>query len=35
MSGEELLPRILDYFVLGHRLRNGRTVVEQFVASRR
>lgn len=31
---ESRLIRALDHFVLEHRLRNGRTVVEQFVAAR-
>lgn len=32
---EERLVRALDYFILEHRLRNGRTVLEQFVSSRK
>jgi hypothetical protein len=34
MADEQKLTMFMDHFVLQHRLRNGRTVVEQFVAAR-
>jgi hypothetical protein len=34
-ASEDQLIHVLDYFVLQHRLRNGQTIVEQFVAARR
>jgi hypothetical protein len=34
MADEQKLTMFMDHFVLQHRLRNGKTVVEQFVAAR-
>ncbi len=34
IASEDQLINVLDYFVLQHRLRNGQTVVEQFVTAR-
>jgi len=34
-ASTDQLINVLDYFVLQHRLRNGQTIVEQFVAARR
>src|SRR2546429_6003618 len=33
MADEQKLTMFMDHFVLQHRLRNGKTVVEQFVAA--